>query len=387
MITISLTLSAFLISFSSHYFSQLYREDAYNQAADSLHIGAQSLTDSYNLLLKNVIDTASTADFSALVRDVHMNRHEKDVMHKAALQAPLSNLTDSIPILDSLAILGKNGEYYSLYTNTLKKGYTPWDAFNWNFFSINDITWLPIRSSPFIKNNQIIPVVLPISLVPSTHYLHICRNPENTDIYIVLLLDSKKIEERLALAASSHSERTLYIADAFGTPLSLSPNSSWYETVSDECVQNSLRSCTKSEGFKQVLDENQYSLYSIPLDFCGLNLVSIVPKTSLHTRLARMSTFLLLISLAGLMLTAFLSLILSRFLTRPLARLIQNVHRIENNTYDTPDQMKYKDEIGQLNMAINSMYKTIQEQIQQIRENERDKYQAEIQLLSAQGSF
>ena len=85
-----------------------------------------------------------------------MNRHEKDVMHKAALQAPLSNLTDSIPILDSLAILGKNGEYYSLYTNTLKKGYTPWDAFNWNFFSINDITWLPIRSSPFIKNNQII---------------------------------------------------------------------------------------------------------------------------------------------------------------------------------------------------------------------------------------
>ena len=46
--------------------------------------------------------------------------------------------------------------------------------------------------------------------------------------------------------------------------------------------------------------------------------------------------------------------------------------------------MKYKDEIGQLNMAINSMYKTIQEQIQQIRENERDKYQAEIQLLSAQ---
>lgn len=384
MITISLTLSAFLISFSSHYFSQLYREDAYNQAADSLHIGAQSLTDSYNLLLKNVIDTASTADFSALVRDVHMNRHEKDVMHKAALQAPLSNLTDSIPILDSLAILGKNGEYYSLYTNTLKKGYTPWDAFNWNFFSINDITWLPIRSSPFIKNNQIIPVVLPISLVPSTHYLHICRNPENTDIYIVLLLDSKKIEERLALAASSHSERTLYIADAFGTPLSLSPNSSWYEAVSDECVQNSLRSCTKSEGFKQVLDENQYSLYSIPLDFCGLNLVSIVPKTSLHTRLARMSTFLLLISLAGLMLTAFLSLILSRFLTRPLARLIQNVHRIENNTYDTPDQMKYKDEIGQLNMAINSMYKTIQEQIQQIRENERDKYQAEIQLLSAQ---
>ena len=180
------------------------------------------------------------------------------------------------------------------------------------------------------------------------------------------MLDSKKIEERLALAASSHSERTLYIVDAFGTPLSLSPNSSWYETVSDECVQNSLRSCTKSEGFKQVLDENQYSLYSIPLDFCGLNLVSIVPKTSLHTRLARMSTFLLLISLAGLMLTAFLSLILSRFLTRPLAWLIQNVHRIENNTYDTPDQMKYKDE-EIVEYGYQFHVQNDKEQIQQIR--------------------
>ena len=103
-----------------------------------------------------MIDTASTADFSALVRDVHMNRHEKDVMHKAALQAPLCNLTIPSPSWTVWLSLAKTEKYYSLYTNTLKKGYTPWDAFNWNFFSINDITWLPIRSSPFIKNNQII---------------------------------------------------------------------------------------------------------------------------------------------------------------------------------------------------------------------------------------
>ena len=57
---------------------------------------------------------------------------------------------------------------------------------------------------------------------------------------------------------------------------------------------------------------------------------------------------------------------------------------MENNTYETPYQTKYQDEIGQLNTAINSMYTTIQKQIQQIRENERDKYRAEIQLLSAQ---
>ena len=46
MFTIALTLSAFLITFSRKYFSDLYKEDIYTQTADSLHIGAQSLEDS-----------------------------------------------------------------------------------------------------------------------------------------------------------------------------------------------------------------------------------------------------------------------------------------------------------------------------------------------------
>lgn len=384
MMTISLTLSAFLISFSIHYFSWLYREDSYSQTADSLHIGSQSITDSYEILLKNVIDMASTNALTKLVQDVHLNRHDNDVIHKAALQQPLDILTASIPILDSLVILGKNGEYYSLYTNTLKKGYTTQTAFNWDFSSVTDITWLKMCPSPFIKNNQIIPVIIPVSQFPNTQYLHICRDPAKTDICIVLLLDAKKVNERLALANSSYSERVLYLANEQGMPLSLSESSPWYKEASSEHVRNHIHSFGKAEDFQQVLDETLYSLYSVPLEFCNLKLISIVPKITLHTRLIRMSTFLILLSLTGFLLTVLLSLLLSRFLTRPLARLIENIRRIENNTYDKPQQMKYNDEIGQLNMAINSMYGTIQQQIQQIRNSERDKYQAEIQLLSAQ---
>ena len=384
MITIALTLSAFLISFSSWYFSGLYKEDAYTQAADALYIGAQSLTDSYDTLLRNVIDVASTEEFVALVQDVHMNHHEKDVMHKAVLQQPLSNLIASIPILDSLAVLGKNGEYYSLYTNILKKGYTSGDIFDWKNADIGEVTWFPMRLSPYMKNNLVIPVVIPISLLPMTNYLSVSKEPAAADVYIVLFLDAKKVEERMAIAASSYSDRTFYIADDMGYPLTLSAGSLWYEEVSDKKVQGSIGSYTEMPGVHRVLEESRYGLYSIPLDFCGLNLVSIVPKVSLHRRLIRMGMFLLLITLAGLVLASFLALLLSRFLTRPLARLIRNVNQMEHNTYHVPDQMNYQDEIGQLNMAINSMYDTIQKQIGQIRENEREKYRSEIQLLSSQ---
>ncbi|MEG0369240.1 MAG: histidine kinase, partial [Hungatella sp.] len=53
-------------------------------------------------------------------------------------------------------------------------------------------------------------------------------------------------------------------------------------------------------------------------------------------------------------------------------------------TYDIPYQMKYQDEIGHLNMAINSMYATITRQFESLKQSERAKYRSEIQLLSEQ---
>lgn len=100
MFTIALTLSAFLITFSRKYFSDLYKEDIYTQTADSLHIGAQSLEDSYHLLLRNVVEAASTPDFSSMVQDIHLNQAQNNARYKAIFQQSLSNLTASIPILD-----------------------------------------------------------------------------------------------------------------------------------------------------------------------------------------------------------------------------------------------------------------------------------------------
>ncbi len=384
MFTIALTLSAFLITFSRKYFSDLYKEDIYTQTADSLHIGAQSLEDSYHLLLRNVVEAASTSDFSSMVQDIHLNQAQNNARYKAIFQQSLSNLTASIPILDSIAILGKNNEYISLYTNTLKRGTTPESAFDWDFFSISDITWLSVRPSPYLRNNQIIPVIMPISQLSNTHFLHICNTPSETDLYIILLLDANEVEKRLALADSSYSDRIFYIADKNGIPISMTLTSPWYSKVCSPEISTNVQNTGRNDGFHLIYDHAQYSLYSTPLDIGELSLISIVPKNALFTRLAHMGTFFVLVTIAGLVLTASFSFALSRFVTRPFTRLIQNVHKMENNTYETPYQTKYQDEIGQLNTAINSMYTTIQKQIQQIRENERDKYRAEIQLLSAQ---
>ena len=88
--------------------------------------------------------------------------------------------------------------------------------------------------------------------------------------------------------------------------------------------------------------------------------------------------------MAGLAITTLLAFKLSRFVTKPFEQLITNVQSIESNTYDKPYQTKYNDEVGHLNMAINSMYATIQQQFECIKQSERAKYRSEIQLLSEQ---
>lgn len=384
MISIALTLTAFIGLFSSWYFLRLYQEDTYSQTADSLQIGSQSLTDAYDVMLSNVIDFASTSDFSRLVGDVRVNDRKNEIKNKAALQESMSYLSVSTSLLDSFAVVGKNGEYYSLYTNTLKKGNSPSTAFDWDLPSVQGITWLPARQSPYMKSNTIVPVILPIAQLSGTRYLNISSDPEKTDVFIILQLDLKNLMGRLALSSSSYSDRTLYVAGPDGTPLTLLADSPWYEKAKGQEVLNAIQGQSRQDGFYFLYENREYSLYSKPLDFCGLSLVEILPKASLHERILRMNAFLFILAIAGLALAALLSFLLSRFVTKPFDRLIQNVQEIENDTYHTPFQMKYQDEIGRLNMAINSMYATIKEQFECLRQSERAKYRSEIQLLSEQ---
>ena len=384
MISIGLVLALFLGILSSWYFARLYQEDTYSQTADSLQIGSQSLTDSYNILLNNVINFASTTDFTNIVEDARAGSSARYARNMALIQDPLSNLTLTNPLLDTIVILGKNGEFYSLFTNTLKKEETASNLFGWDLSSVNRITWLPIRRSPFIKNNYIIPVIIPISQLEGTRYLHIAGSAEDSDVCIVLMLDSKSVAQRLALSDSSYAKRTMYLTDQTGQNISLDSSASYYKLANSEETAKRVTREGGGDSIQLLYDNMDYSLYGKPLDFCGLKLVCILPKTLLHQRISMMNAFILLIAIAGLAVTTLLAFMLSRFVTKPFKQLISNVKAIENNNYSTPHQMKYQDEIGHLNMAINSMYNTIQQQFKRIKQSERAKYRSEIQLLSEQ---
>ncbi|MEG0370641.1 MAG: hypothetical protein RR593_11610, partial [Hungatella sp.] len=153
--------------------------------------------------------------------------------NQALIQEPMASLTIASPLLDSIALIGKNGEYYSLFTNTLKRGSNPASVFDWDLASVHGITWLPLQKSPYIKNNDIIPVIIPITPLTTSRYLNIADSPADADLLILLMLDSKNVSQRLSLSLSSYAERTLYIANSKGCNLSLPGDAVYYPLVSN----------------------------------------------------------------------------------------------------------------------------------------------------------
>ncbi|MCI6887774.1 MAG: hypothetical protein MR868_11125, partial [Lachnospiraceae bacterium] len=263
---------------------RLYQEDNYIQTADSIQIGSQSLEDSYHTLLSNVIDMASRAEFTVLVEDAHKGAVEKYGKNNAMIQDSLSTLTVSHSMLDSVIILGKNGERYSLFSNTLKKEFLLTLNAGWDMNSVHGITWFPTCRSPFTKNNATIPVIVPIGQMKQSRYLNIVDDPQEADVFIILLLDRQKVEERLALGKSNYTDRIMYLTDSCGKNLSMTEESLYFELVSQPETSALISACQNQE-LRLLADTPNYSLYSRKLNFCNLNLVCILSKHTLKQRI------------------------------------------------------------------------------------------------------
>ena len=111
MLSIVVVLCLFIGILSSRYFSRLYEEDSYAQASDALQIGSQSLGDSYHTLLLSVIDFAASPTCTSILQNsksgnYYQNRPNTDDIQKAFASIVLSN-----PLLDSMMIIEKNGNF------------------------------------------------------------------------------------------------------------------------------------------------------------------------------------------------------------------------------------------------------------------------------------
>lgn len=380
MFSIDIMLTIFICIFARGYFNKLYYGEVEMQMQDTMNVISESLNNMYDTLLTNVISFASTP---AIQRVVVSGRDESNYLNQEGVQVQLINLLSSNSMIESVFMVNKDGTCNTVYSYGVRPEKSLSD-FLADYGTIDEITWLPNCQSPFLQQQDVIPIVIPLStLIPGDNVV-ITTKGEEVATRLVVLLNLQKFQSRLSLSNANYFERSYFVADSNGNNISLkNPQSMRMVLESQDFIQG-VKENNKDTQIRKIADLTDNVVYSQMLPFSDLHLISVLSKESLNRKIATMNQFIVLMGAAGLIFSVAFSALLSKFITSPLERLMESIRQIQENQYDEPYETKYDDEIGQLNAAVNTMYSTIQSQISQIKEDEHEKYQLEIQLLAEQ---
>lgn len=380
MFSIDIMLTIFICIFARGYFNKLYYEEVEMQMQDTMNVISESLNNMYDTLLTNVISFASTP---AIQRVVVSGRDQNNYLNQEGVQVQLINLISSNSMIESVFMVNKDGTCNTVYAYGVRPEKNLSD-FLADYGAIDEITWLPNCQSPFLQQQDVIPIVIPLStLIPGDNVV-ITTKGEEVATRLVVLLNLQKFQSRLSLSNANYFERSYFVVDSKGNNISIKNPQSMRMVLESQDFIRGVKENNKDTQIRKIADLTDNVVYSQMLPFSDLQLISVLSKESLNRKIAAMNQFIVLMGGAGLIFSVIFSALLSKFITSPLERLMESIRQIKENQYDEPYETKYDDEIGQLNAAVNSMHSTIQSQISQIKEDEHEKYQLEIQLLAEQ---
>lgn len=349
------------------------------QESDSLASNASySLAMHYEVITRRFVSIFGNEDFATLLKREHNEENTLKLQQKD-LQSYLADLQVSDYIIDSvMATSTKTGNIFSYnWSATLAENalFTSDDL-----SQIKGITWLSKRSSPLHKSTSTIPIVYPLS-TDYKDYVTITNNIDYTDIFVIVYLDYAKLSsaitnQDLDQRATESSEFFLFSTD--NVILNPPEDADYMLTVNEKLseLSDSTTSVSNVSG-------DDYWYYS-PVNNSRLFLLYHTSPASFLSAIGITSNTFLLFGILIVMILGIVSVLMSRFISRPIQIQAGIVKEIEQGTYNVKREFKTNDEIGQLNKAINQMYDTIQSQIEQIKKEESEKYVAQMLRTSEQ---
>jgi two-component system sensor histidine kinase YesM len=380
MITITTVSLLFISLLSYNYFSSVYERDTKNNAQYTLDITSTAFRNRIDSILKNTSMFLSSTAVSTALTDIYINNTKDYISNYGNIQDDLGKLTQSEEFIDTVLMVGKNGEFFALTKYGLNHDASSY--FDLDFKNTNGISFLPIRKNPISYSKDVIPITLPISQLNVGNFIF-SGTVEDSVASIFILLDANRVSDYLK-ALNKNANSTLYVAKEDGEPLNLYKGSDMYNIAVNPNIIDHINSTSPSTEFDKSINNETFLIASEIVGICNLKIVSVVSKNVLLSGFNAIKAFILAEWGITFILTVLMSLMLSQFITKPIMLLMDIVKKIENGTYTVKRKNKYKDEIGVLFRSINSMYDTIQLQIELIKQEEQEKSKSEIKVLAEQ---
>ncbi len=365
--------SLLFISIGAQFFLRSYfLSNALSMAEYNTQNTSEAFEDTLTSTINRFVDICGTTEFKNLFSRIRRCTDVDYTKLNSDLQDTLHDLQVSNSMVRATLITSKTGMVYHHFSESLFD--TPSYTLGSSADSINGITVLPMQKSPFLDKQNVIPVAFPLTHMSSTNYVIIADNAASSDAILFLLLDAEMVRDFLHTYSDSSLEGIYCLIDSQNLILS---------TDSSVSFEEDLRMIPNRKDILTVEKGHSYLILSRVgnRNLCLANLISSDKLlSSLHTiqHYLYLAIFIVLITITvGTLITA-------KIITRPLSKLVNAVSSIENQTYSSNQILSQSDEIGQLSLALDSMYQTIHRQIQELTQERQEKYNAQIRIFSEQ---
>lgn len=378
VLLITLVLGVILKIYTSNRIEKIGLDNAYKNTNHA----AIAFSNEYKNILDNFVVYTSDNEFHDVLLDI-INSDSSSYDHDNTTIRPyLNNYSNISTLINSSILATKDNRLFYSYIFNILSSY-PTFTLGYDFSETDGITIFPSTSSPFTKQPDVIALTFLLDIQDYSNMTLLADNIDNANIVLYILLDTNKVNTFLRdYYNDSTTDKYLYIVDENGNPITLNSKSDIFQLASSEYMHNTVKSAISTNTTISEVGKNYIILEDIK--YSDLYLVNVIPKSILTIQFKDIDNIVLILFTILLILLPLISFSVSIFVTKPLEKLMISIKEMENNTYDTLPDIPRSDEIGELSLSIDYMYNTIQNQITKIKEDENEKFQMKMHLLSEQ---
>ena len=348
-----------------------------DDAQVSASVASTALHDNYEQTMLGFVDSCGTEDFEKLLAEITTAGRAAQTQLNISLQTTLNAMIRRNPLAVSALMVNREGVCFQPLSHRLQEATLPMDL-GYDRGLIGGVRFLPQMDSPIVGQRMVVPMAFPLTVLPGSTRPMIAPDYDSAHAVLYLFLDTQALRTHLRAYASQGVCGEMYLLSADGQLLTDDPGIEEAELLSR--VKDADVSA-QQQGI--IVQDGQYLLWQYWLD-AQIFVVNLVPGSRLLASLHRITQIVPFFGLGCILLLSLLMLPLSRNMIRPVRKLHKTVLAIEGGTYDGREALHMQDELGQLSRAIASMYRTMQQQMVALRQEEEARATAEMRVVSEQ---
>ena len=201
------------------------------------------------------------------------------------------------------------------------------------------------------------------------------KGSNRSNIYLIISIEEKEVR-KFFNNFQNDTEAVFFLTD---------DNGMIYSSLDTEKIGSHLPYDITSKEH-QIVEYNHedHLLVSYPVSYANWRLVSLVPYKETIGTINIVTRTTIIIQGAFLLLFLFALIILIREITKPVTKLSFVTKSVEQGNLDVRANVSGNSDVAKLAHSFDNMLDTIEEMIEQVKEQEEEKRMAELEMLQAQ---